>query len=141
MRMVTIATTAGLLALAGCGPAGKQAPGAPDSGTAQSGEAPATLAAGAPVDFAICTGCHAVTAGQNGIGPSLLGVVGRKAGSLAGYDYSAALRKSGIVWTPQTLNTWLSGPMDMVPGTKMSFGGYADPKQRQAVIAYLQTLK
>lgn len=141
MRMVTIAATAGLLALAGCGSSKPSAPGAPDSGAVPTGEAPATLAAGAPVDFAICSGCHAIVAGKNGIGPSLRGVVGRKAGSLPGFDYSAALQKSGIVWTPKRLDIWLSGPMTMVPGTKMSFGGYADPKQRQAVIAYLQTLK
>jgi len=137
MRFVTMATAGLILALAGCGSTGQPAPSATDGGS----EAPATLAAGAPVDFAICSGCHTIGAGKNGIGPSLLGVVGRKAGSLAGYGYSAALRKSGIVWTPATLDIWLSGPMTMVPGTKMSFGGYADPKQRQAVIGYLKTLK
>ena len=141
MRMVTIATTAGLLALAGCGPSSQPAPTAPDSGASPVGEAPASVASGAPAEFAVCTGCHAIFAGKNGIGPSLWGVVGRKAGSLPGYAYSAALQKSGIVWTPETLDVWLSGPMTMVPGTKMSFGGYSDAKPRAAVIAYLKTLK
>jgi cytochrome c len=139
MRMKS--TAAGLLlALTGCGSANQPAPGAPDSSAAQVSEAPMALAASAPADFAVCTGCHTIVAGQNGIGPSLRGVVGRKAGSLPGYAYSAALQKSGIVWTAQQLDTWLSGPMTMVPGTRMSFGGYSDPKQRQAVIAYLKTL-
>lgn len=129
------------MAVAGCGRSNQLAPGAPDSGSPQVSEAPAALASGAPADFAICTGCHAIDAGRNGIGPSLRGVVGRKAGSLPGFAYSAALQNSGIVWTPERLDTWLSGPMTMVPGTKMSFGGYADPQQRQAVIAYLKTLR
>lgn len=138
MRMVTVmAAAAGLLlGLAGCGSSSQSAANAPGTG-----EEPASLAAGAPADFAVCTGCHAIAAGQNNIGPSLWGVVGRKAGSLPGFDYSAALRKSGIVWTPEKLDIWLAGPMAMVPGTKMSFGGYSDPKQRQTVIAYLKTLK
>ncbi len=140
MRMMTIAAIGVLTALGGCGPANQPAPGAPDSGTPV-GEAPAEPAPGAPAEFAVCTGCHAVVAGRNGIGPSLRGVIGRKAGSLPGYAYSAALQKSGIVWTPARLDNWLSGPMDLVPGTKMSFGGYAGPKQRQAVIAYLETLR
>ena len=129
-----------LLALAGCHSSTQPAPRASDSGTPL-GEVPTALAANAPVDFAICSGCHTIVAGRNGIGPSLLGVVGRKAGSLPGFAYSAALQTSGITWTPEKLDRWLSGPMAMVPGTRMSFGGYADPKQRQAVIAYLNTLK
>ncbi len=141
MRITSIALVGLILALAGCGSSNQPAPSAPDSSGAQIGEAPAALAPGAPADFAICSSCHTIVAGKNGIGPSLLGVVGRKAGSLPGFAYSAALQKSGIVWTPKRLDQWLSGPMTLVPGTKMSFGGYADPKQRQAVIAYLKTLK
>jgi cytochrome c len=141
MRIVTTATAVFLLGLTGCGRSNQSAPSAPDSGASQVSEAPAALASGAPADFAVCTGCHTIVAGQNAIGPSLRGVVGRKAGSLPGFAYSGALQKSGIVWTPERLDTWLSGPMTMVPGTKMSFGGYSDPKQRQAVIAYLKTLK
>jgi cytochrome c len=141
MRVVTTTAAAALLVtLAGCGSSNQPAPDASNNGDTQSGEAPAALASGAPADFAICTGCHSIVAGQNGIGPSLRGVVGRKAGSSPGYAYSAALRNSGIAWTPERLETWLSGPMSMVPGTKMSFGGYSDPKQRQTVITYLKTL-
>jgi cytochrome c len=142
MRIVTAAAAAGLLvALAGCGSSNHSEATTSDSSASGPSETSASLAPGAPADFAVCTGCHTVVAGSNGIGPSLLGVVGRKAGSLPRFAYSAALRQSGIVWTPQKLDSWLSGPMTLVPGTKMSFGGYSDPKQRQAVIAYLKTLK
>lgn len=140
MRMITMAATGLLLGLAGCGSPTQPAPAAPDTASSKS-EAPVALAPGAPADFAVCSGCHSIVAGKMGIGPSLRGVVGRKAGSLAGFAYSAAMQNSRLVWTPETLDSWLSGPMTMVPGTKMSFGGYADPKQRQAVIAYLKTLE
>lgn len=141
MRIVTTAALVLALALAGCGSSNQPAPAASGNASSPTGEAPASLASGAPADFAVCSGCHAIVAGQNIIGPSLWGVVGRKAGAVPGYAYSAALQHSGIVWTPEKLDTWLAGPMTMVPGTKMSFGGYSDPKQRQAVITYLETLK
>ncbi len=130
-----------LLVLGGCGGTKQPASSAADVGSAPVGEAPVGLAAGAPADFAVCSGCHSIVAGQNAVGPSLRGVVGRKAGSLPGYAYSMALKNSGIVWTPERLDSWLSGPMTLVPGTKMSFGGYSESKQRQVVIAYLETLK
>lgn len=141
MKKMSGAAIGLVLALAACGRANQPTPGAPDTGTTPVGEAPLAVAAGAPADFAVCAGCHSITAGENRIGPSLSGVVGREAGSVPGFAYSAALQRSGIVWTPERLNSWLSGPMVMVPGTKMSFGGYADGKQRQAVIGYLKTLK
>ena len=138
MRKVTIAATGLLLGLAGCGSSNQPAAGSTPS---PAEEGFPTLPAGAPADFAICMQCHSPSPSQNRIGPSLFGVVGRKAGSVPGFDYSNALRKSGIVWTPERLDKWLSGPMDFVPGTRMSFGGFADPTKRQAVIAYLKALK
>ncbi len=139
MRMMSVAMAVIVLGLTACG--SSHQPGAPDGSAGQSGEAPATLALNAPADFAVCTGCHSIVAGEVGIGPSMSGIVGRKAGSLPGFAYSAALQNSGIIWTPEKLDTWLTEPMAMVPGTKMSFGGYSDPRQRQAVIAYLKTLR
>ena len=127
-----------MLAAAGCQKS-DHAPPPPD--TSASGEAGPTLPPGAPWEVGVCTTCHSFVAGKNGLGPSLWGVVGRRAGLLPDYPYSAALRQSGIVWTPRKLDRWLSGPMVMVPGTRMSFGGYADASQRKAVIDYLKTLK
>ncbi len=102
---------------------------------------PPAAAIAAPVEFAICMACHSTHAGQTGIGPTLAGVVGRKSGSVPGYAYSDAVTKLGVTWDDANLDKWLSSPAAMAPGTKMSFAGYADPVQRQAVIAYLKTLK
>jgi cytochrome c len=89
-------------------------------------------------DFATCTTCHAIEAGVNKIGPSLHGVVGRPAGSIAGYSYSTANKTSGITWTPEKLFQYLENPQRVVPGTKMSFPGWSDPQKRADVIAYLK---
>jgi cytochrome c len=75
------------------------------------------------------------------VGPSLVGVYGRKAASLPGYDYSAALKASGLVWNAANLDAWLTDPSKLVPGTKMAFTGIATPDLRADVIAYLATLK
>jgi cytochrome c len=89
--------------------------------------------------FITCQTCHAVEAGVNKIGPSLHGIVGRTAGSIAGYTYSAANKNSGITWTPEKLFQYLEKPQRVVPGTKMAFPGIPDPQKRADVIAYLQT--
>ncbi len=92
--------------------------------------------------FLECQACHAAApGGPTLIGPSLVGVYGRKAASLPGYDYSPALKASGLVWTPANLNAWLTDPAKLVPGTKMAFTGIAAPDLRADVIAYLATLK
>jgi cytochrome c len=82
-----------------------------------------------------CTGCHALD--ENREGPQLRTVYGRKAGSVAGFQYSAILVHSGITWNPETLDRWLTDPDAMVPGNNMSF---ATPKatDRRDIIAYLQ---
>jgi len=91
--------------------------------------------------FAVCSTCHAVVAGRNGIGPSLYGVVGRPAASLPGYKYSAAMTKSGLTWTSETLHTYLAAPGKTVPGTKMTYGGVKEAEKLDDVVAYLETLK
>lgn len=88
--------------------------------------------------FATCKTCHAIEVGVNKIGPSLHGVVGRAAGTIAGYSYSTANKTSGITWTPEKLFQYLEGPQRIVPGTKMSFPGFPDPQKRADVIAYLK---
>lgn len=106
--------------------------------TAQS----ALPAAAAPPQFAICTACHTTsTDGANAMGPNLRGVVGRKAGTAPGFQYSQPMRSSGIRWTPKELDSFLTDVSAKVPGTLMPFPGLPDPQDRQAVIAYLKSLK
>lgn len=89
--------------------------------------------------FVTCKTCHAIEAGVNKIGPSLHGVVGRKAGIIPGFTYSAANKNSGITWTQEKIFQYLENPQRVVPGTKMSFAGWpTDPQKRADVIAYLK---
>ena len=90
--------------------------------------------------FAICAACHSVMANKNGVGPSLFGVVGRKAGAATGYTYSAAM-KAAAVWTPEQLDAYLTHPKATIPGNKMPFNGVSDAQKRADIIAYLATLK
>lgn len=88
--------------------------------------------------FALCRSCHTITpGGANMTGPNLHGVFGRKAAQVTGFKYSDALTNSGIVWDAQHLDEWLAKPMTYLPGTKMSFAGIKDPKDRTDLIAYL----
>jgi cytochrome c len=87
-----------------------------------------------------CAMCHALTPAPGKMGPPLKGVVGRKAGTAPGYVYSDALKASKLTWTPANLDKWLSGPMKLVPGTKMMIAVPA-AEDRQAVIGYLASAK
>ena len=103
-----------------------------------SARAMAQDAAAGEKDFVICRACHEIGPGAKIlVGPPLNGVVGRKAGTYPGFDYSAANKNSGITWTPQELTKYLANPQAVVPGTKMIFPGLHNPQQVQDVIAYL----
>jgi cytochrome c len=88
-----------------------------------------------------CAVCHSAQAGQNKVGPSLHGVVGRHSAKVAGHNYSPAMKQADRVWTPEALDHYLVDPRASVPGTRMIFPGLKDPKQRADLIAYLETLK
>jgi cytochrome c len=88
--------------------------------------------------FAVCKACHQIGPNaKNGVGPELNGVVGRKAGSVAGYNYSTANKNSGLTWDEATLDKYLANPQEVVKGTKMIFPGIKDEEKRKDVIAYL----
>lgn len=89
--------------------------------------------------FFQCRACHSVDEGQNGIGPSLHGIVGKPAASASGYSYSSAIKNSGITWTGDKLYAFLESPQRAVPGTRMAFGGIPDPQKRADLIAWLAT--
>ncbi|MBI3678179.1 MAG: cytochrome c family protein [Proteobacteria bacterium] len=92
--------------------------------------------------FARCAICHTVVkGGPNGIGPNIFGVVGRKAGSAPNFNYSAAMKSSGITWMADKLDAYITHPGQTVPGNRMAFAGISNAQQRADVIAYLQTLK
>lgn len=85
-----------------------------------------------------CRTCHTLKAGDNRLGPSLAGVIGRKAGSLQGYPYSDAIKKSGAVWDEATLDRFIEHPDAVVPGNNMKpFAGLPSAEERAAIIAYL----
>ncbi len=91
--------------------------------------------------YAQCKICHSTEAGKNGLGPSLRGIAGRKSATVAGFNYSPAMKAAGLKWDNATLTAYLTSPMKKVPGTKMAFAGIANEKNRADVIAYLNSLK
>jgi cytochrome c len=96
---------------------------------------------GKAVFQAECSICHAITANTPGIGPSLAGVVGRKAGSLPHYAYSSAMKAAAFQWTPAKLTAYVQAPQKVVPGDKMPYAGLKDPAKVADLVAYLATLK
>ncbi len=84
-----------------------------------------------------CAMCHSLEPGRNKLGPSLSGVLDRKAGTVPGFNYSSANKSSGLVWTRETLDTYLTDPQRMVPGTLMVFPGIKNAGDRQALVEFL----
>ena len=128
MKILRLPTLILIVCLAGMGPA-------------QAQEAipvrPGDPAAGDDV-FIKCSGCHQVGPGSaNSIGPQLNGVVGRISGSVAGYDYSAALKDAKIRWTHDEIAAFVTNPQALAPGTKMSYAGLKNRQDVEDLIAYL----
>ena len=147
MRM-TLALAA-VLALSACSKPAETMPGestggtetaAPAANTAEA--APAAAEDPAKVALVQCAVCHKFTAAEgNSLGPNLAGVVGSKAGTVAGFAYSPAMKDSGKTWDEATLNAYLEKPMAFIPGNRMAFAGETNPTKRAAIIEALKGLK
>jgi cytochrome c len=155
-RLLATSFALSLAALAACGKSGgqseqqttsaEQQPSAPAPSEAQMKATLATLPApynsadlaNGEAKFAICSSCHTITpGGPNLTGPNLHGVVGRKVGSAPNYNYSDVVKSAGFTWDAARLDKWLADPRSDLSGTKMSFVGLKDAKDRTDVIAYL----
>ena len=144
-----VLAAAAMLVLAGCGKAARESDDPkPDGVPGTQGSSPAAAVAAAsdaaaavpPAAFAQCKICHTTEPGKHLIGPSLAGVYGKPAASVAGYPYSAALKQAGLTWDDATLDRFIEVPMKAVPGTRMTYAGLKDPAARRELIAFMKTL-
>lgn len=108
------------------------------SGT-ESGALTPAMAQGERVFRNQCQGCHSLEPGVHIAGPSLHGVVGRNAGAVADFEYSAPLQQAQLVWSPEALDRFLTAPDDFLPGTRMVFWGL-DEDSRHQLIDYLEQI-
>ena len=90
--------------------------------------------------FQDCAACHRLEAGSNNVGPSLHAIFERKAGALEDFRYSPAMKRSGIAWTPETLDKFITEPQAMVTANRMPYAGMANAGDRADLIAYLQKM-
>ncbi|MGZ0714733.1 c-type cytochrome [Pseudomonas palleroniana] len=89
-----------------------------------------------------CGGCHSIGEGaRGGFGPQLNGIIDRPAGTTADYQYSDAMKNSGVVWTRDKLAAYIEAPKKVVSGTRMIFWGISDPQKIQDILAYLETFQ
>ena len=87
--------------------------------------------------FQDCAPCHKLEAGANNVGPSLHGIFSRKAGELADFRYSPAIKRSGITWTPEALDKFITDPQAAVPANRMPYAGMSNASDRADLIEYL----
>lgn len=91
------------------------------------------------VVFEQCAACHSLGEPGDYDGPTLKGVIGRKAGSLDDYRYSAAMKRSDVTWDATTIDKYVADPQAFIPGNRMAFAGITEKEQREDLIAYLAT--
>jgi cytochrome c len=89
------------------------------------------------VHFKDCAACHRLDGG-NEVGPSLHGLFSRKAGELANFRYSPAMKRSGVTWTAETLDKYIADPQALIPANRMPYAGMANAADRADLVAYLQ---
>ena len=108
------------------------------TGAAAAGDAQA----GGKLFTKTCGGCHSIGENaRNGFGPQLNGVIGRLAGASAGYQYSDAMKNSGVVWTREKLAAYIEAPKKVVSGTRMIFWGISDFEKIDNLLAYIETFQ
>ena len=154
---LTLVASVAVIGLSACGKSG-------ESSSGETATAPAPAAAPEPTDaekqallaalpapynggdlgngkkvFAVCKSCHTlVPGGANMTGPNLHGMFGRKPGTAEGYKYSDVVKAATFTWDAEHLDQWLTSPKTFMPGTKMTFMGVKDAKDRVDLIAYLK---
>ncbi len=144
--MKKFAAIAAVALLSACGsqPAEESTPAAEEAAVTESNTTGTEVASAdaRPAAWAQCAACHAIAKdAPHGLGPNLFGVAGTKAGELAGYQFSPAMKASGLTWDEATLDKYLENPRALVPGTKMSFAGIADATKRKELVTWLLTQK
>jgi cytochrome c len=90
--------------------------------------------------FNKCKTCHEVEQTKNKVGPHLVGIVGRKSGSIEDFKYSDGMKNMGIVWNEATIAEYMKSPKDSVKGNKMTFAGLKDEQEIANLIAYLKSV-
>jgi cytochrome c len=88
--------------------------------------------------FQECAACHKLQAGANEVGPNLHGIFSRKAGELSDFRYSPAMKRSGVGWTPESLDKYIADPQAFIPANRMPYAGMSNVSDRADLIAYLQ---
>lgn len=106
---------------------------------AGSGEVSAQDAAAGEKVFGVCKACHQIgETAKNGVGPQLNGIIDRKAGTVEGYNYTAANKGSGLTWDEATFREYIKDPKAKIPGTKMIYAGLKDEKKTDDLLAFLK---
>jgi cytochrome c len=128
-----------LTLLSACGSKTETAEQAGPDAAPAAAETQTASAGGEPASFAQCAVCHTVAKdGENGVGPNLHAVLGKKAAAVAGFNYSPAMKDWGQTWTEASLDKYIENPRALVAGTRMSFAGQKDAAKRKEIIDWLK---